>query len=187
MAESAAQTSKHPIVDPDDCDPVEVRRRAPTGALVAELVGRVAGRVAGEDNHGSEAKPAKHGRRTVLGAMLAGVLVSGGSGIGGSWLFGPGGAADSAALRESIDENAKTGKTNGEAIAANGEAITGLRSELKACNDGVLDLEDDQAELEEWTADSLRVVATAIGAGFAKLGVEVDVRLPTMTKRRRRR
>jgi hypothetical protein len=180
MAESAAQTSKHPIVEPDDCDPVEVRRRAPTGALVAELAGRLAGRVAGDDHGDTAARPDRRGRRTILGAAVVTMLLGGGSGAGGSWLFGPGGAADSAALRKSIDENEATGK-------ANAEAITGLRSELKACNDGVLDLEDDQAELEEWTADSLRVVATAIGAGFAKLGVEVDVRLPTMTKRRRRR
>jgi len=185
MAESAAQTSKHPVVDPDECDPVEARRRSPTGALVAELLGRLANRAAGEDE--PEAKPRRRGWRTILGASLATVIVSGGSGAGGSWLFGPGGAADSAALRDSIEDNAEATEEAAAAAKTNGEAIAGLRTDLKACNDGVLDLDDDQEDLETWTADSLRVVATAIGAGFAKLGVEVDVRLPAMTKRRRRR
>lgn len=154
MAESAAQTSKHPIVEPDDCDHVAVRRRNPTGALVAELL-----------NRGS------NGRFGTPAIVLVAVLLGGGSGIGSSWLLGPGGLAD-ASTRERIEANAL--------------AIERLTAAVQSCEDSIDDLGDDGRDMQTWTADALLKQNQALGRIATKLELEVDLRLPDLGGRRRR-
>ena len=106
------------------------------------------------------------------------VLAAGGSGIGGSWLLGPGGVADDDALRERTEDNAR-------AIADNARAIERLAEDLAASDAKLRELSGADADIQAFMADALITQNQALGILATKVGADVDLHLPELRRWRR--
>ena len=109
-----------------------------------------------------------------VGAIVL-VLLAGGSGVGSSWLLGPGGLRDDSSLRQDIaDMRAE---------------LAEVRESVTACEAGIDALDDGQVDLVEAVSDTQVKHAKAITMIASKLGVldSIDVTPPRQRARRIRR
>ena len=100
-------------------------------------------------------------RLTSLGLVIV-ALLSGGGGIGGSWLFGPGGLTDDEALRAQLAELGDKLDEQSDKLDAQARALDVQASESKQLAARVLECESDIREVGDQSRDLTVWIAAAI-------------------------
>ena len=110
--------------------------------------------------------------------IVAVLLLGGGSGVGSTWLLGPGAAADDA-LRQQIAEL-------GRVADAQQKSIEHLDARADGCEARVREIEDEARTLQLWTATAIPLLAGGIEQLADTLGAKIKITLPEMPGRPRR-
>ena len=124
--------------------------------------------------------------------IVAVLLLGGGSGVGSTWLLGPGAAADDA-LRQQIAELGRVADAQQKSLEAQRasseaqqQALDRLDARVDKCDASVRELEDDARAMQLWTASALPQLAGGIEQLAEHVGARVRITLPEMPGRPRR-